>query len=364
MVMKRLTRSRWAAIGAAVAVTLGGGGLIGVSAATVDTDQTLSTVEPVRILDTRGGDKVSYESYFLKVTGEVATYTSSGTVNATVVPDGASAVSMNLTVTEGVRNANGYGFVTAFPCTAITDTAPDASTINFVEGVDVANSTVVPIGSTGYICLNVYGDAHLVVDVNGFYEDMDAYTKGQADSKFFTKVSALTLAEKSDAFPKNPIVMSYGNSLFNGLSTNAVGNQGMIPTAGRATAYKGSGNGGQKYYLPLVGPIEAGTEGHQYSPYTTVVCFGAITGSVDLAILSSAGVSRAFVGTGLSGQVAGDRDADGCLTIKITEADLLNFITPNRMDAFILALTVEGDNSEAIINSVRSWWYDQYNNPQ
>ena len=159
MSSKGLIRSRWAAIGAAVAVTLGGGGLIGVSAASGDAS-SLKTVTPTRIMDTRQGTdgKVSGKTVALQVTGEITTYTSSGPTAATVVPAGANAVSMNLTVTGGERNGD-FGFVTAFPCTAATDTVPEASTLNFVEGVDVANSTVVPLGATGMICLNVYGSA-------------------------------------------------------------------------------------------------------------------------------------------------------------------------------------------------------------
>ena len=183
MSSKRLIRSRWAAIGAAVAVTLGGGGLIGVSAASGDAS-SLKTVTPTRIMDTRQGSdgKVSGETVALQVTGEVTTYASDGTTPATtVVPAGANAVSLNLTVTQGERN-QGYGFVTAFPCTAVTDTVPNASTLNFVEGVDVANSTVVPLGATGKICLNVYGSAHLIIDANGYYGSVDAYTKAESDA--------------------------------------------------------------------------------------------------------------------------------------------------------------------------------------
>ena len=187
---KGLVRSRWAAIGAAVAVTLGGGGLIGVSAASGD-GSSLKTTTPTRILDTRGDDKVSGETFVLQVTGEVATYTSAGEVNATVVPAGANAVAVNLTVTEGVRN-QGYGFVTAFPCTAASDAVPSASTLNFVEGVDVANSTVVPLGATGKMCLNVYGSAHLIVDVSGYYDE------GLAD-QVSANSAAIALLETAEA---------------------------------------------------------------------------------------------------------------------------------------------------------------------
>ena len=189
-----LVRSRWAAIGAAVAVTLGGGGLIGVSAASGDAS-SLKTVTPTRMLDTRegAGGKISGETVSLQVAG-----------GTSVVPDGASAVAVNLTVTEGERN-QGYGFVTAFPCTAISDAVPNASTLNFVEGVDVANSTVVPLGASGMMCLYVYGSAHLIVDVSAYYENIesvDAYTKGESDSKYFTKLDALMKADVSDAFQK------------------------------------------------------------------------------------------------------------------------------------------------------------------
>jgi hypothetical protein len=165
-----INRTRWAAIGAAVAVTLGGGGLIGVSAAGVADSAALVTVDPVRILDTRRAEKVDDETYLLKVTGAVTTYSAGATSTATVVPAGASSVSLNLTVTEGVRNGD-YGFVTAFPCTDASDTVPNASTINFVEGVDVANGVTVPLGADGEICLNVYGAAHLIADVSGYYTD-------------------------------------------------------------------------------------------------------------------------------------------------------------------------------------------------
>ena len=49
---RALSRSRWAAIGAAIAVTLGGGGIFVANAAS-SVPSTVVTVDPVRILDTR-----------------------------------------------------------------------------------------------------------------------------------------------------------------------------------------------------------------------------------------------------------------------------------------------------------------------
>jgi hypothetical protein len=167
MAHPHLTRSRWAAIGAAVAVTLGGGGLIGVTAAD-GTGSAFTPVPPTRILDTRSGQPVSGATIAVQVTGDL-------------VPAGAVAATVNLTVTGGVRDA-GYGFVTAYPCLAATDPPPNASTINFVEGVDVANSTTVPLGATGKMCLNVFGTAHLLVDVAGYLAPaptVDAFSKAE-----------------------------------------------------------------------------------------------------------------------------------------------------------------------------------------
>ena len=352
MRMKGLYRSRWAAIGAAVAVTLGGGGLIGVSAATVDTDQTLNTVEPVRILDTRGGDKVSYESYFLKVTGEVATLTSSGEVNATVVPTGASAVSMNLTVTEGVRNANGYGFVTAFPCTAVSDDPPNASTVNFVEGVDIANSTVVPIGSTGYICLNVYGDAHLVVDVNGFYEDMDAYTKSETYTKsqidlkvtninndiadLMEKAPLLTVHSGASAVPSG---VRYHSSCTSGSDVNGGGNghqlwfYPQVVEKGTITELVtcNSPVQGSVFKIPLDVMLSNGSGldnnttrsmSQTYAPYMYTICFDFATmlepDSVELQAIDE-DQNATYVGRWTTW-------ADGCRTVVITKSDLDNLL--------------------------------------
>ena len=84
-----LWRSRWAAIGAAVAVTFGGGGLFVANAASGPAS-SMVTVTPERILDTRtglglSGPFVSAVSQKLQVTGAA-------------VPAGATGVLLNVTV--------------------------------------------------------------------------------------------------------------------------------------------------------------------------------------------------------------------------------------------------------------------------
>ena len=161
--MTSLLRSRWAAVGAAVAVTLGGGGLIGVSAA--DTSSTLVPIAPVRVLDTRASDIVGDindgASITVQVTGSIATV-SEGT--KTVVPSGASAITGNMTLVSTTSNDYG-GFATIYPC----GTRPDASNINFASGQTVANSVAVPLSASGTVCIYVFGTAHVLLDVAGYY---------------------------------------------------------------------------------------------------------------------------------------------------------------------------------------------------
>ena len=167
--MSSLTRSRWAAIGAAIAVTLGGGGLIGVSASNGAGQSTYTPVTPVRIMDTRSDGKVgaldtagSGDPRQLKVTGTIATI---GAGTQTIVPVGATAVSLNVTAVSTETNDYG-GFLTVYPC----GTRPEASHMNFSSGETLANAVTVPISDAGNICFYVYGKAHLLADVVGFYE--------------------------------------------------------------------------------------------------------------------------------------------------------------------------------------------------
>ena len=163
MITQRRTgfnRSRWAAIGAAIAVTLGGGGLAGVHAASSDDAGSLYTsIDPVRMLDTRGRAKVgaidgSGAPLRLQVTGNE-------------VPAGASAVQMNVTVAEAETSSVG-GFVTVYPCDI---QRPNTSNLNFVHGQTVPNSVTMPLAADGSVCFYVYGRAHVLADVVGYHDD-------------------------------------------------------------------------------------------------------------------------------------------------------------------------------------------------
>ncbi|HQZ34822.1 MAG TPA: hypothetical protein PK020_10370 [Ilumatobacteraceae bacterium] len=160
---RRLSRSRWAAIGAAVAVALGGGGIF-VANATSSVSSSIVTIDPTRILDTRTdvglpGPFVSAVSQRLQVTGGA-------------VPVGATGVLLNVTVV----NPTADGFLSVRPGDATG--APTTSSLNFKAGDLIPNSVQVGLPTSGAkagqidITYDAYGVAgpttEVLIDVVGY----------------------------------------------------------------------------------------------------------------------------------------------------------------------------------------------------
>ena len=163
MGIRRATRrSTWLLLGfvglllASVLVLQAAGQVPKVAAVSAESFVPLS---PVRVLDTRGGAKVGNAAgtgapYVLKVLGR-------GGVPAS----GVGAVALNVTVTQTEDPAIGGGYVTVYPC----GTRPDASNLNFVGGQTIPNSVIAPVSASGEVCFYVYGIAHLLADVSGYF---------------------------------------------------------------------------------------------------------------------------------------------------------------------------------------------------
>jgi hypothetical protein len=156
-------RTRWAAIGAAVAVSLGGGtGFYYAHAAPGDVVQTsFVPVEPQRILDTRPApDNVSGFVGPLGA-GDVHDFQVTGLAG---VPANAASVVLNVTVTGTTQPS----FLTLYPTGAVR---PLASNLNWsAAGVTVPNLVTVKIGTGGKVSVyNLAGSAHVVADVAGYY---------------------------------------------------------------------------------------------------------------------------------------------------------------------------------------------------
>ncbi len=141
-----LWRSRWAAIGAAIAVSLGAGGMLVAQAAPGPAESTIVNVTPERILDTRdpvnlglAGPFVSPVAQKLQVTGSVPTAT--GT--KVVVPTGSTGVLLNVTAVGATAN----GFISIRPGDATG--APTTSSLNVTAGVTVPNAVQVSMPTSG-----------------------------------------------------------------------------------------------------------------------------------------------------------------------------------------------------------------------
>lgn len=159
-------RTRWAAIGAAVAVSLGTGG-IGLVHATVDSGDrpVLVDIAPCRLTDMRAATQVGPRSTPLGA-GEqydVAAHGANGNCN---IPSEAIALSLNVTA----LNATADTFVTVFPK---DEPQPLTSNLNLVPGqAPTPNAVTTGLDNAGMFSLfNAFGTTDVIVDVNGYYED-------------------------------------------------------------------------------------------------------------------------------------------------------------------------------------------------
>jgi hypothetical protein len=225
MVDRLVWRSRWAAFGAAVAVSLGAGGVLFANAASPDSSTVMVT--PVRILDTRDpvnvgltGPLVSAIGLDLLVTGPIPTTTGS----ATVVPVGATGVILNVTVVGPTAN----GFLSVRPADA--PGAPTTSSLNFSANESVPNAVTVQLPTAGAdagkieITFDAYGVAgpqtDVLVDVVGYTTDDGLVALDARTDALEGRVTAL---ETSTASLRNSVsAYAGGNSQVLVTQTDAV----------------------------------------------------------------------------------------------------------------------------------------------
>ncbi len=179
-----MTRSRWAAIGAAVAVTLGAGGIGLVSATNPAGAVTFVPISPCRLADTRanpadaglGGRDTPLTA------GETFTLDANGNLGqCTAIPQTATGISMNATSV----NPTAPTFITIWPADA---TRPLASSLNALPGEPpTPNGVATELSPTGeFSVYNLAGTVDIVIDINGYYIDHDHddryYTEDEIDA--------------------------------------------------------------------------------------------------------------------------------------------------------------------------------------
>lgn len=223
-----LIRARWAALGAAVAVSIGAGGGIGLVNATVNSGErtVLVPITACRIADTRPASQVGPKASPVGP-NETHTVSAHGTNGDCILPTDAVALSLNVTA----LNATSRSFVTIW---ANGTTRPLASSLNPAPGQPpTPNAVVTELSADGnFDVFNEAGSIDVIIDVNGYYADHGHddlyYTKNQtqdlidehdhddryftqdlADDRYYTKNQTQDLVD--DAQPK---ARGYVNSFF------------------------------------------------------------------------------------------------------------------------------------------------------
>ncbi len=205
-------RSRWAAVGAAVAVAVGAGGLMTASA-TVSSGQraVFVPITPCRVMDTRPSPETvgtrstpigANETYTIPVLGVNG--------NCTIPAD---AVGLSLNVTVIAPSAS--SFLTVFPPDA---TKPTASNLNWTANqAPVPNAVTTDISSDGKVSFyNLAGAVNVAADIVGYYVDHNHddryYTKAEADDRHLGFGNTLSSADTRDGATKFTNIVSFPNT--------------------------------------------------------------------------------------------------------------------------------------------------------
>jgi hypothetical protein len=118
-------------------------------------------LDPIRMFDSRSTTRAFNESTNgTRVGGgQVIRLDIAGTRG---VPEGATAVSLNLTAAEPLDAS----FLTAYPC----GQRPSTSTVNIYPSQGAAaNGAMVKLSADGELCIYTLNPTHIIVDVNGVY---------------------------------------------------------------------------------------------------------------------------------------------------------------------------------------------------
>ena len=117
-------------------------------------------ITPCRIVDTRNASYPAGYGPPQLSAGVPRSFTLTGQCG---IPDGAQAVSLNVTVVS----PTGLGYVLLYPAGG---SQPNVSTLNFTTGQTVANAAIVPLGAGGGIAVSAaLSSTELLIDTNGYY---------------------------------------------------------------------------------------------------------------------------------------------------------------------------------------------------
>ena len=125
-----------------------------------------------------------------------------------------AAISATLTVTSTIAPEVG-GFATVYACDS---TPPDASTLNFTTGRTIANSFISPLSAEGTLCVYIYGEADVIVDINGMFTEDSAFSPMQP-SRILDTRSTSAIGTLSNGVTDLEVPISVGTQSLTDLDT-------------------------------------------------------------------------------------------------------------------------------------------------
>ena len=160
-----LNRSRWAAVGAAVAVTLGAGGLGLAHAAGDNAESVYVPITNCRIFDTRSAADAGPFDEPIGPKQEITVMGHGDTGDCSAIPDTATALQLNVTAV----NATIDTYLTIYPADAAT--LPFTSNMNPRAGEGPAyNAVTTGLSPDGeFNVYNEFGSIDVLADVVGYY---------------------------------------------------------------------------------------------------------------------------------------------------------------------------------------------------
>ncbi len=198
---RRGWRSRWAAIGAAVAVSVGGGGFLIADAASSDEDSTYVPIANCRLFDTRPAPHNVGPKNTPLGPGDSNVYTQpvTGTNGNCTIPSDAVGVSMNVTITDPTAQSN----LRVFPANEPT---PLASNLNWLPGQSpTPNKVDVKLSVDGKMKLfNYNGTVNVLADVVGYYTTLPLNDFAPSPVRV-TATNGATLANARTAAPETSL---------------------------------------------------------------------------------------------------------------------------------------------------------------
>lgn len=177
-------RARWAAIGAAVAVSLGGGVVMVANAANPSVKSSYVSIQTCRIVDSRdtpGGSAGpdigpisrlgAGQTVLIDIDDVFNNVTCGAPLNA-IPSTGVHSVVLNVTAVDPTA----LSFMVLYPGDVATANRPAGSNVNFKSGdAPTANQVTVRLGSDGggdeglFKLYNHAGTVDVVIDINGYF---------------------------------------------------------------------------------------------------------------------------------------------------------------------------------------------------